>query len=388
MRTYSIDCARLARILSMLLASSGILISCDEKKTAGGGPGSANTTSAGVTGAVHPTPGETKAPVVVPDIAPLDHPASGYEAAKVINLTTFPLPEGTEAPRRRSIASLTYESAKGVQELYDFQKKTLTAQRWTELPGATVTAEYASGVFQRAGFTVSVSVTPLGAPGKGMVILTNHGNVDLTKLPLPAGTTPMYSGPVSSMRVAPEGVEATLEACRKLLMAEGWELYGGAGDSHDFKKNAVLLKATIQSAPAQGGKTMITYSTQQLPVDIPVPADVEDLRPSDSNGTTRFDTAATKEVMAQYYKDALGKLGWKPNYEELLKGDDNKYSLIFRNPEKDLLWIDFKEVPDSKLGVVIKYQTAAELAEEEKRFQEFKKKNEEKRKAEEAAAGK
>jgi hypothetical protein len=62
------------------------------------------------------------------------------------------------------------------------------------------------------------------------------------------------------MYVTEAPVENTKEACRKLLLAEGWVPYGAAGDTQSFKQNAVRLSATVSSAPAQGGKTMISYS--------------------------------------------------------------------------------------------------------------------------------
>ena len=73
-------------------------------------------------------------------------------------------------------------------------------------------------------------------------------------------------------------VPATADAIRNLFVAQGWVPYGKAGDSDFFKQNAILATATVSSAPAQGGKTMIQYSNQLISSDIPAPPDVDDLR--------------------------------------------------------------------------------------------------------------
>ena len=66
--------------------------------------------------------------------------------------------------------------------------------------------------------------------------------------------------------------------CRNLFVGQGWVPYGKAGDTDFFKQNAILVTATVSSAPAQGGKTMIQYSNQLISADIPAPPNVDDLR--------------------------------------------------------------------------------------------------------------
>jgi hypothetical protein len=68
-----------------------------------------------------------------------------------------------------------------------------------------------------------------------------------------------------------------------------------------FKQNANVVTATVSSAPAQGGKTMIQYSNQLISADIPAPPNVEDLRygeqvPDDATVVRARDALRTVEA--------------------------------------------------------------------------------------------
>src|SRR5262249_9184924 len=156
---------------------------------------------------------------------------------------------------------------------YEFNRKALLAQGWKELPDSAVTQEYASASFSRNGFVVYLSINPHGDGGL-YVRLMNLGNVKASKLPIPPGAKPVYLGDSTAMYVTEAAVPATVDACRNVFVAQGWVPYGNAPDTAVFKQNAILATAYISSAPAQGGKTSIQYSTQLISADIPAPAEV------------------------------------------------------------------------------------------------------------------
>ena len=233
----------------------------------------------------------------VPEV-PLDHPAFPAEAAQRLDLTTFPLMEGATNAMQRSLANLSYRVEKtDVKKAYEFQKKNLIAQRWKELPNTSVTDQYASATFGRAGFHVSVMVNP-SQDGLVDVTLHNHGNVDLSKLPKPAKTKDVYVGPITALYVTETSVEATKAECEKLLLADGWQPYGILGDMRCYKKNAVQIKTSVVSAPAQGGKTMITYHSEQLSADIPLMPGADKFRVIDSTGRWDFETKASEAAVS------------------------------------------------------------------------------------------
>lgn len=286
--------------------------------------------------------------------------AAVAEAAKVLDLTTFPVPKGVTTARNRSIAGMFYEVPGAVKENFQFQRDQLLKQGWKELPGAPVSEQSGSGTFTRDGFTVSVMVFPTGKAGTVAVTLSNHGNVAVGKLPVPAGAKPFYDTPVSAAFLTEAPVEKSVEECRKLLLAQGWQPYGSAGNSWYFKQNAVRLSAQIAAAPAQSGKTVITYSTEQLSADLPAPEDSQNLQYADVTKQLSFDTSRSQDDTASFYRAALSKAGWQPTTEKPIQ-IDWKHVLIFRNPPGDMLTLEMYTV-EGKLRVQLKHQSAAEVA--------------------------
>ncbi len=164
-----------------------------------------------------------------------------------------------------------------------------------------------------------------------MVILQNQGNVKPGQLPVPPGAKPVYVGDPTAMYSTDAAVPATAEACRNVFTAKGWVPFGNAGDTAVFKQNAILATATISSAPAQEGKTMIQYTTQQMSADIPAPPNVEDLRYSDEPPEVTFETRENQDAIADFYRKALAGAGWKSTMDKMVDVD-GKPTMIFRNP--------------------------------------------------------
>ena len=156
-------------------------------------------------------------------------------------------------------------------------------------------------------------------------------------------------------------------ACRNLFVAQGWVPYGTAGDSAMFKQNAILVTSTVSSAPAQGGKTMIQYSNQLISADIPAPPNVEDLRYVEPPELT-FATA-NQDAIVDFYRKTLAAAGWKSTMDKMVDVDE-KPTMIFRNPAKDMLTLATTGVLSGKLLVSVRFQSAAEIAERDRRIKE------------------
>jgi hypothetical protein len=308
------------------------------------------------------------APVEKPEPL-LGHPASAAEAAQKVDFTTFPLMEGATDQRSRSLAHLTYRVPADVKSAYEFQKKQLTAQKWKELPeGASVTDQYASGTFTRAGFHVSVMVMPPGDAGKVDVTLRNHGNVDLAKLPKPKDTKAVYEGPASAIYTAEAALPATVEECEKLLLADGWTSYGMEGDVRVYKKNAMAVKVWVSVAPAQGNKTSIQYSAQQMSEDVPMMPGAEGFRDLDSSNKFEFTTAQEPAAVEAFYRKAFTDMGWEATMDKTIE-INGKDVVIFRNAAKNLVELQMQKGPgnNAKLNVAIWYQTKAQVDEVDKK---------------------
>ena len=296
-------------------------------------------------------------------------PATVEQAAKVLDLATFPLMDGAKSAESRHVANLSYVAPGDPKKALEFHRKTFVAQGWKELPNSTISDESASAMFARDGFVVSLSVIPFEANGVSVRLL-NLGNVKPGKLPVPPDAKPVYVGEPTAMYSTDAAVPATADACRKLFVAQGWTLYGKAGDSDFFKQNAILATATVSSAPAQGGKSMIQYSNQLISADIPAPPNVEDLRYVDEPPELTFATT-NQDAIVDFYRKTLAAAGWESTMDKMVDVDE-KPTMIFRNPAKEMITLAVPyDYGSGKLGVSVRFQSATELAERDRKMKEM-----------------
>ena len=87
-------------------------------------------------------------------------PATVEQAARVLDLSTFPLMDGAKSAESRHVANLSYVAPGDPKKALEFQRKAFVAQGWKELPNSTITDQSASAMFARDGFVVSLSVIP------------------------------------------------------------------------------------------------------------------------------------------------------------------------------------------------------------------------------------
>jgi len=295
-------------------------------------------------------------------------PATVEQAARVLDLSTFPLMDGAKPLESPQVANLFYLATGDVKTAFEFNRKALVGQGWKELPNSSVTDQSASAMFSRNGFVVFVSVIPNG-DGSLQVRLQNQGNVKPGQLPVPPDAKPVYVGDSTAMYETAAAMPATVDACRNLFVAQGWVPYGDAGDSAMFKQNANLVTATVSSAPAQGGKTMIQYSNQLISADIPAPQGVDDLRYGDEPPELTFGTTQNQDAIVDFYRKTLAAAGWKSTMDKLVDVDE-KPTMIFRNPAKDMLTLSLSGARGGNLGVSVRFQSGAEIAERDRKRKE------------------
>jgi hypothetical protein len=310
-------------------------------------------------------------------------PATVEAAAKVLDLRTVALPPGAKpGGLPRTLGMLMYEAKTSPKAALEFHRQDLLKRGFKELPGGYSAETTETADFTKAGFRLRTSASAAGdgdKAGWSSVTLVNDGNVALDKLPVPPGVKPFPFGSAEAAYTTTAKVAETSEACRKLLLAAGWEPYGRAdtnatnADSQMlyFKRNAIHLQSWVSTTPAAGGKTLVRYSTELFQADLPVPPLVEDPEYTDSLKRLTYDlpTDQTDAVIA-FYQERLPKQGWTATTEKPVSDDRTKKQfLIYRNAAKDLLSLDLTQFTDI-VRVELKHQSAAEVAEEEKRFKE------------------
>ncbi|MCE9526601.1 MAG: hypothetical protein K8R36_11160 [Planctomycetales bacterium] len=274
-------------------------------------------------------------------------PATPEEAAKVLDLRTIPLMEGAKVGSNRTLGMLMYEAKGAPKAAYEFQKQILLKKGFKELPGGYSDAANCSGGFTKEGYHVAVSTSEAYSepkkPGWSSVTLVNDGNVALNKLPVPPGTKPFYPDAYKAAYTIATKPAETLAACRKLLLAAGWEPYGKAGEEMQyFKRNAIKLQLWVSTPPGAEGKTLIQYNTELLQVDLPAPPDTADPQYTDFLKTLHFDSPQDQtDAILAFYQERLPKLGWKPTTEKPIVDDRTKSQfVVYRNAQKEMLSLD------------------------------------------------
>ena len=206
------------------------------------------------------------------DDTPLVKPATVEEARRVLDLTAFPLPEGADTGGQRAIAHVRYQlSGTDVKSAFDFVRKEFTERGWKEAGESHSSADSASATFSGQGFHASVFAgKDSSKPGSLYVTITNEGNLNLKKLPVPpdAKVQPS-SSPASLSYLTDKSPEETMAAVEKLLVDQGWTPYGQEVGMKKYKHSAIELMVSVGRGP--GDKTMLSFHQTQMSAELPAP---------------------------------------------------------------------------------------------------------------------
>jgi hypothetical protein len=279
-------------------------------------------------------------------------------AAKVIDFTKFSMVGQDPQLQEHVLASQRYETGGGVEKVYGELVAKLKGEGWQELAGAYVTPATANGSFTKLGYVINVAVM-MGAKERVQVQCMNLGNVEWSKLPLPKTFKSVIVMPNMAMYQNDQDVDTTKSALGESFVADGWEPFGEVIGSIYFRRNGTKLMAMVTAAPAQGGKTMIQLTAEQLSYELPVPPEITRLQYTDSQGMMSLDTKLSQENLWSFYRQALSPQ-WQPTTENFVR-IRNEDHLIFRNEAGELIEVaifDFEGVTRAE----VTYQTAAQVA--------------------------
>ncbi len=295
-------------------------------------------------------------------------PATPAEAEAALDLETFPLPEGAKVLGFRRLSALSYTINKPAKEILDFNAQELSKRGWKEVEGSRSEGQFSSADFSHGDFHLNLSLIKTSPTEPLLVKFSRYGNVSLTALPTPTGAKQVYAFPQSVMYTTDAPVKETTEACRELMVKAGWTPYGSAGTTAYFQQNAVLVNANVMSAPGQGGKTAIMFTSALLSLELPAFPAAIDLRYYDTTTEMSFDANDSATDVTHFYRKAFGDDGWKATTDEPV-AIDKKLLTIFRKPGQEMITITSTDF-EGRTRVRIDHQTAAEVAEEELRSRE------------------
>ena len=306
-------------------------------------------------------------------------------AAKVLDLRTFSLPDGAEMLGEQSVGALSYGTSADPKAAYEFQKKQLSKLGWKELPGAMTDAAYASGMFSKEGYTLSISTSSSGQPEKEratFVYLMNFGNVSLKSLPVIKGATSTFINEATAVYSVDMKVQDAADKTLKLLLDAGWQPYGYNDVSPELKqfqvkKNAIQIGVMVNVAPAQGNKTAVMYSSSLLAADIPAPANAGQLNFTGQQKTLRFESPEDFAAVVGFYEKTLPAQGWKPSGAKMVVGEGDfgrpVASRVFTNAAGDVIDVSLEKSED-KTSAVVKHLSKQEIEAAQKQLGEDQKK--------------
>jgi hypothetical protein len=305
------------------------------------------------------------------DEGPPPKPATVEEARRVLDLTTFPLPEGAETGGERAMAHVRYNvTGSDVKAAYGFVRKQFTERAWKETGEKHASADSEYSEFERQGFHASAFAgKDSSKPGSLYITITNQGNLNLVRLPVPpdAKVQPLIS-PTRISYVTDKSPEVTAAAVEKLLLEQGWIPYGHNVGMKKYKQNAIELKVVVHEVR---GRTSLSFHPSQMSADLPPPPEAISADYTDMMAPPKqliFETAAKQDALYQHYRDVLAKDGWQPTSERPISGDYKSF-MIFRNAAKDLIELEtYATDEDGKIRGTLRHQSAAERAEIERQL--------------------
>ncbi|WP_437205586.1 hypothetical protein [Planctomicrobium sp. SH664] len=290
------------------------------------------------------------------------------QAAKVINLSTWKV-KGLTLPESGQVAQLHCELRGSPTTVFKAIQEQLVAEKWEELPQSYVNEQSVSATFAKEGFLLSVSLYPATKENSVTLTITNHGNVNVAKLPVPQEATPLYTSGTSAMFLTPGAPEEVAKILRVLILSNrGWEPYGEAGDVAWYKRGAQRISVRCTAAPAHAGKTIIDFSGTLLSADLPAPPEASKLQYSDSRTQLAADTPLSTAELATHYRAALKTSGWEATTDKPFQSSIYE-EMIFRNPANEMLTLKMSTV-EGKTRMLLRFQTAREVAEEMRIAQE------------------
>ena len=82
-----------------------------------------------------------------------------------------------------------------------------------------------------------------------------------------------------------------------------------------------------------------------------------------------FETTANQDAIVDFYRKTLATKGWQSTLDHTVAVDETP-TMIFRNPAKDMLTLSMAAPYGGKLPVSVRFQSAAEIAELDRKIKE------------------
>ena len=294
--------------------------------------------------------------------AKADAPTSARDAVALLDLRTLPKLN----PDRESFARPTYvsyESKSSIAGALAFFQAELGAVGWKETRGYGEknydTKDYADHVYLKDGQRVRLTLGNSGE-GKTSVGLTSLGNVDASTLPKPPKSKPLAEPSALGAQYLCEDDVATVAAsCKKAMAESGWHAFESfhplPNDNPkvamvEFLKNGAHVTLIVSShAQVHNGKTTGGYLVAQvLPFDVPIVDDATEVQIETESPRMECRSAWEPARVAEFYRSAYGKLGWKETRRDGKRQDGGE--MISFDNDKDFRFAIIA-IPHNEAGI-------------------------------------
>lgn len=321
-------------------------------------------------------------------------PAGLEEIARVIDLRTFPRPEGAAVERSEiassvpSLGTINLTVPGDMKKVFDFYSDKLGQAGWHDAPqtnplqpSRSIKDDYAYMALAKQDFLLILMISK-EKDGKISVHIDNHGNVDTRALPQVEGAKRDSDQPQSTRYITTEKVAAVTDFTRKQLTSQGWQEINRLPYSQEdsellrFRNRAIALWINISSRADLniGGRTAVNYSARVLNDELPTPPDARDVKLEDSATDIEpplemtFKTPGTMESVADFYRKELTARGWKFREKAGLM-EKSKGFFYYDGTAKDEMRLDMKRLKGRPTEVMLRRVTAEMVRREKEQLE-------------------
>jgi hypothetical protein len=250
-----------------------------------------------------------------------DEPATVEQARGVIDLSQLKLPAemGTGQGTVSSFVANGKGKVTSVADEIIGQLKTMGCKQINDGSPPQRTDSYVNMELEKEGFRLFLSASDSG--GNVFINVQNLGNIDVSKLVVPAGSKSIFKSVGSHLFTTDKKVAESANDVDQILTKTGWRrirnLDGSEPKEEEFRqweylKNGVKLSVYVSMAPAMGNKTAVQYGATLMENDFLVPSDVGPFSLRDNPVLEfRCATSMPKDKAIAFYLSELPKFGWK-----------------------------------------------------------------------------
>lgn len=299
-------------------------------------------------------------------------------AADSIDLRQFKTPDKAQI-HGKYVTLVSYEVDGNVPQAFNDCVAELKRMGCAEPPETTsksVSDDYATIVLTKDGYSIFVNAMPRDKTKSGVTV-RNQARLDCSTLPSLDDGHNSYIGPTFAMFTTAVKVPDAINQVSDRLKKDGWQEYAPAHtarmkndqfEMRTFRRGAIDLTVNASVAPAQDNKTSIQYGVSMLLHELPAPLDATNIELGAEQVLLMCQAPGDVNTVANFYRSELPKIG----YEETKGGGKtaNAESMIFRNAEKDVLFVNLKTSADKGTEVKLEGLSAHAIAEMEKRRKE------------------